>query len=334
MVGPLTELLSRYPIDCQPLPASIPEALGSAGGLSGASLWRYESLRGPLGLRAGPEQGRSLADIRRIHAWLAQAAALSFVPVPIAASRGETASEWCGRIWELAPWMPGQADRSIATPPPTRVTAVFRALANFHVSLAAVSAAGQSAGLAARASELEYLWAGGGLEAIGKRLSAASLDPVWGIANSWWMMAVEVVPRLLAPVRRAAAQTLTLQPCLRDARPDHFLFVDDRITGLVDFGAMDLDTVTADLGRLRSDWDGLDHNLRALGLAAYTAVRPLDAEESRLIDVFEQSAAVLGGARWIRWHYSERRVFSDPSAVERGLARAVDRLARLATRGL
>jgi homoserine kinase type II len=229
--------------------------------------------------------------------------------------------------------MPGEADRSKSTSP-ARVRAAFGALGSFHLRLASLSVSGQSAGLGARAAELQYLTAGGGLLEIDEILNAAPFDIVRELGNRWRIMAADVAPRLLSPVRRAAAEILTIQPCLRDARPEHFLFVDDHVSGLVDFGAMDLDTVAADLGRLCSDWDGLDQSLRALGLAAYTDIRSLGAEESRLIGVFEQSAAVLGGARWIRWHYCERRVFDDPLAVERGLARAVDRLARVAARGL
>ena len=37
-------------------------------------------------------------------------------------------------------------------------------------------------------------------------------------------------------------RSFRLQPCLRDARPEHFLFEGDRLTGLVDFGAMGVDS--------------------------------------------------------------------------------------------
>ena len=45
-----------------------------------------------------------------------------------------------------------------------------------------------------------------------------------------------------------------MQPCLRDARPEHFLFVENVLTGLIDFGAMDFETVAGDLARLLGEW--------------------------------------------------------------------------------
>jgi homoserine kinase type II len=126
---------------------------------------------------------------------------------------------------------------------------------------------------------------------------------------------------------------VALQPCLRDARPEHFLFSGDRVTGLVDFGAMAIESVAADLARLLSEWVGPDRSARAEGLAAYTPIRPLDGFELALIDVFEDSAALLGAGRWVRWHFLEGRVFDDPSAVAGGIARGLDRLARRAIAG-
>jgi homoserine kinase type II len=255
------------------------------------------------------------------------------VPVPIGDSDGRTASEWRGRIWQVEPWMPGEADRS-QPPSPARVAAAFRALASFHQRLASASILGQSTGLIARAAELRDLTAGGGFAELANQISAGEHDRPHALANRWQIMAQRLAPRVLDVVQRAAAHTVTLQPCLRDARPDHFLFVGDRVTGLVDFGAMDQETVAADLARMCSEWDGLDKSARATALAAYADIRPLDAREDRLIDLFEQAAAVLGAAHWIRWHFAEHRSFEDPTAVERGLARGVDRLARLTARAL
>jgi homoserine kinase type II len=59
-------------------------------------------------------------------------------------------------------------------------------------------------------------------------------------------------------------------------------------------------------------------------------VRPLDLAESALIEPFDASAALLGAAHWIRWHFVERRVFEDPRAVLRGIERGLARISRLA----
>ena len=105
------------------------------------------------------------------------------------------------------------------------------------------------------------------------------------------------------------------------------------MTGLVDFGAMAIETVAADLARLLGEWIGPDRLDRAEALAAYASIRPLDAVELALIDVFEDSAALLGAGHWIRWHFLEARTFDDPSAVALGIARGLERLARRAGAG-
>ena len=129
---------------------------------------------------------------------------------------------------------------------------------------------------------------------------------------------------------RASALVSCLQPCLRDARAEHFLFEGEQLTGLVDFGAMGVDSVAGDLARLIGEW--LDGDTRARGdaLEAYERVRPLEPAEIILIGVFETSADLLIGERWVRWHYVEGRRFDDPQAVSKGLARGLKRLERLA----
>jgi homoserine kinase type II len=116
---------------------------------------------------------------------------------------------------------------------------------------------------------------------------------------------------------------------LRDARSEHFLFEGDRLSGLVDFGAMGIDSIAADLARLIGDGLDGDPDARREALAAYERIRPLDPAEARLIGVFEATTALLIGERWVRWHYLENRHFDDPEAVSKGLERGVKQLDRL-----
>ena len=151
-------------------------------------------------------------------------------------------------------------------------------------------------------------------------------------AMRWVGLARLVAPRLLDPLREAAGRVTLLQPCFRDARPDHFLFEGDRVSGLVDFGAMGIDCVAGDLARLIGEWLDSDPSARSEALAAYERVRSLDIAEAALIGVFESSSALLIGEHWIRWHYVEGRHFDDPRAVTQGIARGLSRSERLALR--
>jgi len=135
---------------------------------------------------------------------------------------------------------------------------------------------------------------------------------------------------LLAPrIRELASVPVRVQPVLRDARPDHFLFTGHRLSGLVDFGAMGIDTVSADLARLVAEWSGVRGDLLNDAIAAYETQRPLDRAEGELIQAFDRSSSLLTGLRWIRWHFVDGRRFDDPTAVERGLRRAVERIEAL-----
>ena len=123
---------------------------------------------------------------------------------------------------------------------------------------------------------------------------------------------------LLEPLGRASSQVIRVQPSLRDARPEHFLFEGERLSGLVDFGAMGVESVAADLARLIGEWLDGDPAARREALAAYERVRPLDPAEARLIDVFETTTALLIGERWVRWHYRrEPPLRRSPCRLER-----------------
>jgi Ser/Thr protein kinase RdoA (MazF antagonist) len=327
----LREILAGFPAEARPLMA--PEALGNAGGASGARLWRFASGRGTLVARAWPPDGPGREVLEQIHAWLAEAGGLGFVPVPVPGLDGRTVRHRGGRFWELAPWRPGIADGD-RPPAPARLRAGVSALAAFHQSLARPRVHGPSPGLARRGREIDAL-RGGGFDTLGRVLEGASAaDPGREPARRWLALARRLAPAIGAEVDREAGRIVALQPCLRDARPEHFLFEGRRLTGLVDFGAMAVDSVAGDLARLLAEWTGTDRTARAAALACYAAVRPLEEAEVALIGPFERSAALLGAGRWVLWHFVQGRTFDDPSAVSRGLRRGLERLTALAAGSL
>lgn len=319
-------VLGAYPADCRPLGRLDP--LGNAGGLSGARLWRFDAGRGPLVLRAWPPDGPDVEAIRRIHGWLAGLRHLGFVPVPLPDREGRTVRVEGGSCWQVEPWMPGEAE--VGRPPrEDRVRSGFAALAALHAGLSAHRSVGPSTGLAARWREAEALRAGG-FDALEESLRRTPDGPERVLAGRWVGRARGLVPAVVEELRREASRPVAVQPCLRDARPGHFLFSGSVLTGLVDFGAMAVESPAADLARLLSEWLGGDRAGRAAALDAYDRVRPLDPECSRLIGVFERSAALLLGGHWARWHFLEGRVFDDRDAVRLGLERGLARLAWLA----
>src|SRR5262249_2992376 len=151
-----------------------------------------------------------------------------------------------------------------------------------------------SAGLSERHRAIQELLAGGfdRIEAACRATSEAARGPR-ECTLRWLALARLLAPEVEKHLRTAVSTSVILQPCLRDARPEHFLFVGERLSGLIDFGAMGVETISADLARLIGEWLGGDTELRRDAIAAYERVRPLAETESGLIEVFEASAAIL-----------------------------------------
>ncbi|HEX2474393.1 MAG TPA: phosphotransferase, partial [Lacipirellulaceae bacterium] len=118
---------------------------------------------------------------------------------------------------------------------------------------------------------------------------------------------------------------LPLQPCLRDVWHDHILFTGDEVTGVIDFGAVDIDTPATDIARLLGSLVADDSEGWRTGLAAYSRVRPLSPDESVATSALDKCGTVLVGCNWIRWIYIDRRTFENRPQV-------IDRFRRILTR--
>jgi Ser/Thr protein kinase RdoA (MazF antagonist) len=313
-------VLARYPAPCRPVGAVA--ALGGAGGRSGSRWWRFAAAGGgELGLRAWPPAplGPDAARLAAIHGWLAGARALPFVPVPIAGLDGRTWHNLGGRLWELVPWLPGEAE-PIPSDRPARLEAGFAALGSLHRALAGCGVGvGTSPNVRARREELDRL-ARGGLEALAR----AAGSPV---AARWVLLAGRLAGPFAEALRRVEAVRVPLQPCARDMRGCHLLFEGDSVRGLLDFGAMGIDGVATDLARLIEDWLGFDPEAARRGLASYEAVRPLEPGERRLIAPLARAGSLLAGANWLRWGCVERRPGVTEADWVAGVERSVGRLA-------
>ena len=319
-----TEIFSRYPREFRP--SRPPIFLGNAGGLSGARYWTYDCAFGRLALKAWPIDGPDRSRLQRIHAEIAKAKTLAFVPTLLPDHNARTFQESFGFLWEIMPWLPGKADRGR---PPTlvHIRAGFAASAALHRTWGAESQSGRSPGLIRRLEEIQT-WVSRDFTLLEDSLNGAADSVQKTLARRWLELSRPAARVIEGEVRAGLKFETRLQTCLRDLRGDHLLFDGDRLSGLVDFGALDLDVVSTDLARLLEDWIGEDRAARAEALASYTGVRPLSIAETKLIDAFEHSSALLIGGHWARRRFVENRAFEDPAAVARGLERGIDRLAR------
>ena len=307
-------------------PTGPPISLGNHGGLSGTRLWRYPSISGPLAIRLWPSEEKVRSRLERVHVWLDRLKGLAYIPAPIPDRDGRTLRTYHERFWQVEPWKPGVAD--LGRPPSlTHLRESFRALAKVHARLDSESIHGPSPGLVRRLAEIRALRAGG-LDLLAAAIRGEASEAIREQAGRWIGLARRLAGGIEARVVGSAGRATRLQPCLRDARPDHFLWSGNELTGLVDFGAMDIESPAADLARLLAGWVVEDRGLRSEAQRAYEGAGRAVKNWVELIEAFEASSALLGGERWVRWLVLEGRRFDDPDAARAAFRRAIDRLER------
>jgi len=116
------------------------------------------------------------------------------------------------------------------------------------------------------------------------------------------------------------------QVCLRDIWHDHVLFTGERVTGLIDFGALDIDIPAVDIARLLGSMAGDDATAWQTGIAAYSDTRPLSELEIRVAKALDASGTILAGCNWIRWIYLDGRRFDHQQQVIDRFRNCADRV--------
>ena len=323
----LRAVLAMYPADCRP---ERIESLGGAGGFSGAQFWRLAAPRGRLCLRRWPAEHPDGQRLDFIHSVLRHVGqqGLQQVPVPLATIQGDSFVRHGGHLWELAPWLSGEANYH-QTPSGVKLRAAMSILAEFHQAATSLphseSPFGNSPGIAARTAQLASLVQHGH-----RRLVELVGGGDWPEMEQLGRRILDLFPAAAPPISQrltAAGQLrVPLTPCLRDIWHDHVLFTADQVTGLIDFGALRIESVSGDIARLLGSLAGDDRPAWETGLAAYQTVRPLSAQEQALIATFDQSTVLISGMNWLTWKYIEGRKFDYPEKV---IARLSETLLRL-----
>jgi Ser/Thr protein kinase RdoA (MazF antagonist) len=309
-------VLQRYPT---PLGHGFLHSLGNHGGFSGASLWRINKT---LCLRASPLSMQNAARLAEIHRLMraARQDGLHFVPAVFATTDGATVVEHAGHLWELMDWMPGRASYQ-ESPSRLKLQAACTALGRLHRSWADRSL--PQAFLYPPVLSRRFQAAARGLPG---EIEFAPLDP----AHQAIKRARRVLPRWMEQIQSLLLGMLPpkpvpVQPCLCDVWHDHLLFDGDRLTGLVDYGAVKTDHIAGDLARLLGSLIEDDEERWRDGLVAYSQQRPLSEDDQRLAHALDITGTILGAANWMHW-------LSDPQKTFDNRAAAVQRLERLLTR--
>jgi homoserine kinase type II len=328
MSSETTAVLRRYPSIA---PVRSVQPLGMAGGWSGSAIWRVTTASGEFCLRRWPP-GQTIDRLCLIYQVLTQAAArgIDFVPVPSLAAGGDPWVRSAGSLWELTPWMQGVADFQ-ADPSPPRIVAAMHALSRFHLATAdAASGRRQYPVDPAAPAVIERLETvtnllRGDLDRIDACSRGVNAELDQRAATILSLTRYRLQP-LVAPLEAASRLHLTLQPAIRDVHHDHLLFTGDRVTGLIDFGALRIDTPLADVARLVGSLVGDDQSRRIHAFDAYSSLRPLTDEDHRIIDLLDECNVVLSGLSWLRWLYLDRREMGSLAPIVARLDEIIVRL--------
>ena len=324
---PLRTVLAAYPPDL--LPRQV-EPLAGAGGFSGARFWWLDTPRGPACLRRWPAEHPPRERLEFIQAvlWHVDQEGFRLVPVPYETSTHSGYVVCDGHFWEITPWMTGAADYH-RLPCPTKLRAAMTALARFHHAAATFplpeSGRCVSPGIVSRFARMRDL-CNGGIGQINRGVCAGDWPELAARAGrlcELFGVAAGNVRQLAEAATRAEVE---LQPCIRDIWHDHVLFQESAVSGIVDFGAMQPESVAADVARLLGSMVQDDLVGWHLGLSAYQSVRPLSDAETLLVTAFDRTTVLMSGLQWLEWVYCQGRRFDDREAV---IARLDEIMARL-----
>ncbi len=334
------------------------ESLGVTGGFSGAVIWRVsmsgddsryvdsryndsrynDSQHRDLCLRRWPQAHPSLTGLLAIHGLLQHVATAGYdmVPLPLTTRRGETHVVLEDHLWELAPWMPGEASLA-SEPTDVKLSAAMQSLARFHQAAHSYSFEGDAARLAPSPGLQQRL-------AMIKSLQQGELQQLWQAtrtaeASDLRELAFELLEGIghsldgvASYLQQVVDVPLPLQWCLRDVRHDHVLFSGEEVSGLLDFGAVAVDSVAGDLARLLGSIVNDHPESWQAGIEAYNQQRPLSPAELQAIVGFDQGGLICSATNWVRWLFVESRSFPQIHALHDQLIWLRDRLQTLALR--
>jgi homoserine kinase type II len=316
------KVLSRYRLG-----SFTKSFLGNAGGFSGARLWRVDSEIGSFCLKAWPPE-KSAPNLRHVHQWMeiARSAGRRFVPALMRTIDDAAWQLHGGRFWDLSEWMPGTAD-FWANPSTDRIRAACIALASLHdVWSRRESQTGVCPAVQRRLNawnEWKTLLDAGWRP----NFAANHLDPLASLANRAWDVLSAHISNLPDLLEQFRDRRLRLHPCLCDIWHDHVLFEGNRVSGMIDFGSMRVDSPATDLARMLGSLAGDNEQLFGAGLEAYRSIRGDSTPDAEFIRVLDRTGTIIALTQWLRWLYHDFRRFDDQQAVERRLGQLVNRLA-------
>jgi Ser/Thr protein kinase RdoA (MazF antagonist) len=290
MSNPPAFVLSQYPNEF----ARCDWARVNDGGFSGAIIWKGERLDQPcFALKQWPTT-ISAGQLQRIHSRMtaARTTGCAFVPTIIPQLSEETFITNAAGCWEMTTWMPGQACVE-TTPNTNRLSAACEGVVALHRSWAIEAIEPGHCPAISRRLRLFAEW---------DRLRPFNFTSYPAESRTLLEESVRAVESRLMNCRAKLAAwhrvAVPLVTCHCDLWRGNMLFLGDRISGVIDFGAMKIDSPATELGRMLGDWVGLAPDAIADGVSRYQAANPPFPVSADLVQVMAETGAVGSLANW------------------------------------
>jgi hypothetical protein len=308
----------------------------TGGGFSGATIYRvtsgdqqqYAVRCTPLDLSLAKERLQVLHQLL----FRMQQAGLQTVAVPLrhcltrdiwqpeqrannieATSVSETMLQLHGNVWQMEPWLPGEA--VLHSPTTAQLRSALQKLSEFHRSAAAqirpepvndwFTVAMQNSPGVLRRRGISRELSSGLLNEFRRRFMEES-DPefrelalrVCSVLDRW-------LPWLSSRLENLAQCQFRLQPVIRDLWSAHVLFADDEVSGLIDLSSMSTDHVCFDISRLFRSWFGASRDRLHEAVGEFAKVGPLDSAERQLLQGVDAATVLLSPVTWLRRRLTE-----------------------------
>ncbi|GIW85033.1 MAG: hypothetical protein KatS3mg107_0693 [Gemmataceae bacterium] len=270
------------------------------GGLSGAILWQGIDPMGHIrvALKCWPAE-MTPQRLGQIHKWMQQAHHLPFVPRIHTWLHGGTVWIHDGRCWDLIRWQPG---RPRDKPTLKEVELACQAVGQLHTAWP-VQRYGPCPAVQSR------------LHWLNRWLSAPRVSDGLLRRYSPWESILRDAERILREHAEAVLERLvywiglegSLQVCVRDLRAEHVLFTDTEgtltVSGIVDFGAAQVDHPIVDLARLLGDYAASApaqfDEFFAAGVQAYETTGRYLGQWRDCVPLLSQAGALAAVIRWM-----------------------------------